>query len=145
LYLTKVGGMETTYVSMTNPPTNQLQPTPPTDAYLSLRVTTPHHFWNKIESCINKEDWYISWKENANLEGGRGDEWLSTLSIARKGMVKYILLAAMSGEDDDVFYLFWRGRGWVPIAGWSCGRVRQERGLRGGGRRGWCEEWARRG
>ena len=39
----------------------------------------------------------------------------------------------------------WRGRGRVPIAGWSCGGVGPERGLRGGGRRGWCEEWARRG
>jgi hypothetical protein len=39
----------------------------------------------------------------------------------------------------------WRGLGRVPIAGWSCGGVGPERGLRGGGRRGWCEEWARRG
>ncbi len=39
----------------------------------------------------------------------------------------------------------WRGRGRVPIAGWSYGGVRPERGLRGGGRRGWCEEWARSG
>ena len=37
----------------------------------------------------------------------------------------------------------WQGRGLVPIAGWSCGGVGPERGLRG--RRGWCEEWARRG
>jgi hypothetical protein len=39
----------------------------------------------------------------------------------------------------------WRGRGRVHIAGWSCGGVGPVRGLRGGGRRGWCEEWARRG
>ncbi len=39
----------------------------------------------------------------------------------------------------------WRGRGRVPIAGWSYGGVGPERGLRGGGRRGWCVEWARRG
>jgi hypothetical protein len=39
----------------------------------------------------------------------------------------------------------WRGLGWVPIAGWSYVGVGPERGLRGGGRRGWCEEWARRG
>ncbi len=39
----------------------------------------------------------------------------------------------------------WQGRGLVPIAGWSCGRVGPERGLRGGGRRGCREEWARRG
>jgi hypothetical protein len=37
----------------------------------------------------------------------------------------------------------WRGRGQVHIAGWS-GGVGSVRGLRGGGRRGWCEEWARR-
>jgi hypothetical protein len=37
----------------------------------------------------------------------------------------------------------WRGR--VPIEGWRYVRVGPERGLRGGGRRGWCEEWARRG
>jgi hypothetical protein len=30
-------------------------------------------------------------------------------------------------------------------AGWSYGGVGPVRGLRGGGRRGWCEEWARRG
>jgi hypothetical protein len=36
-------------------------------------------------------------------------------------------------------------RGRVPIAGWSYGGVGPEKGLRGGGRRGWCEEWARRG
>jgi hypothetical protein len=30
----------------------------------------------------------------------------------------------------------WQGRGRVPIAGWSYGRVGPERGLRGGGRRG---------
>jgi hypothetical protein len=34
----------------------------------------------------------------------------------------------------------WRGRGRVPIAGWSYGGVGPEMGLRGGGRRGWCEE-----
>jgi hypothetical protein len=39
----------------------------------------------------------------------------------------------------------WRGRGRVPIAGWSYVGVGPERGLRGGGRRGWYEEWARRG
>jgi hypothetical protein len=39
----------------------------------------------------------------------------------------------------------WRGRGRVHIAGWSYGGVGPVRGLRGGGRRGWCEEWARRG
>ena len=39
----------------------------------------------------------------------------------------------------------WRGRGLVPIAGWSYVGVGPERGLRGGGRRQRCEEWARRG
>ena len=47
----------------------------------------------------------------------------------------------------------WRGRGWVLITGWSYDRVGPVRGLPGtgegssggGGRRGWCEEWARRG
>jgi hypothetical protein len=39
----------------------------------------------------------------------------------------------------------WRGRGRVHIAGWSYDGVGPVRGLRGGGRRGWCEEWARRG
>ena len=34
---------------------------------------------------------------------------------------------------------------WVPIAGWSYVGVGPVRGLRGGGRRGWCEEWDRRG
>jgi hypothetical protein len=34
----------------------------------------------------------------------------------------------------------WRGRGRVPIAGWCLGRVGPDRGLRGGGRREWCEE-----
>jgi hypothetical protein len=36
-----------------------------------------------------------------------------------------------------------RGRGQVHIEGWSYDRVGPVRGLRGGGRRGWCEEWAR--
>jgi len=31
------------------------------------------------------------------------------------------------------------------MAGWSYGGVGPVRGLRGGERRGWCEEWARRG
>jgi hypothetical protein len=52
-----------------------------------------------------------------------------------------LLLLGFSKED----CLSWRGRGLVPIEGWSCGGVGPERGLRGGGRRGWCEEWARRG
>ena len=39
----------------------------------------------------------------------------------------------------------WLGRGRVPIAGWSLGGVGPDRDLRGGGRRGWCAEWARRG
>ena len=39
----------------------------------------------------------------------------------------------------------WRERGLVPIVGWSYGGVELERGLWGGGRRGWCEEWAMRG
>jgi hypothetical protein len=39
----------------------------------------------------------------------------------------------------------WRGRGRVPIAGWSLGGVGPGRGLRGGGRRELCAEWARRG
>lgn len=58
--------LETTYVSktnLTNQPTPTNPPTPP-DAYLSVRVTTPHHFWNKIEKCVESEDWYISWKEH---------------------------------------------------------------------------------
>ncbi len=38
-----------------------------------------------------------------------------------------------------------RSRGRVPIERWSCGGVGPARGLPGGGRRGWCEEWARRG
>ena len=29
--------------------------------------------------------------------------------------------------------------------GWSLGGVGSDRGLRGGGRREWCEEWASRG
>ncbi len=33
-----------------------------------------------------------------------------------------------------------RGRGRVPIVGWSLVRVGSDRGLRGG-RRGWCQEW----
>jgi hypothetical protein len=37
----------------------------------------------------------------------------------------------------------WRGQGWVPMEGWSYVGVGPERGLRGAGRRGWCEEWAR--
>ncbi len=37
---------------------------------------------------------------------------------------------------------YWRGQGRVHIAGWSYGGVGPVRGLRGGGRRGWCEEWA---
>jgi hypothetical protein len=36
----------------------------------------------------------------------------------------------------------WAGRGRVHIAEWSYGGVGPVRGLRGGGRRGWCEEWA---
>jgi hypothetical protein len=36
------------------------------------------------------------------------------------------------------------GRGRVPLR-WTFGGVGPDRGLRGGGRRGWCEEWARRG
>jgi hypothetical protein len=39
----------------------------------------------------------------------------------------------------------WRGRGRVHIAGWSYRGVGPVRGLRGGGRREGCEEWARRG
>jgi hypothetical protein len=39
----------------------------------------------------------------------------------------------------------WRGWGQVHIEGWSYGGVGPVRGLRGGGRRGWCEEWVRRG
>jgi hypothetical protein len=39
----------------------------------------------------------------------------------------------------------WLRRGRVPIAGWSLGRVGPDTGLRGGGRREWCEEWARGG
>ena len=38
----------------------------------------------------------------------------------------------------------WQGRGRVPIAGWSLVGVEPDRGLRGRGRRGWCEKWARR-
>ena len=34
----------------------------------------------------------------------------------------------------------WRGRGRVPIAGWSLGGVGPDRGLREGGRRRWCAE-----
>jgi hypothetical protein len=56
--------METIYVSMTNPPTNQPQPTALPDVYLSVRVTTPYHFWNKVENCVNSEEWHVNWKEN---------------------------------------------------------------------------------
>ena len=37
----------------------------------------------------------------------------------------------------------WRGRGRVPMAGWSYDRLGPERGLRGGGRRGWWSGEAR--
>ena len=37
------------------------------------------------------------------------------------------------------------GGGLLFILGSSLGGVGPDRGLRGGGRRGWCEEWARRG
>ena len=38
----------------------------------------------------------------------------------------------------------WWGLGQVPISGWSYVGVGPDRGLRGGGRRGQCEEWSRR-
>jgi len=39
----------------------------------------------------------------------------------------------------------WGGGVLLFILGSSLGGVGPERGLRGGGRRGWCEEWARIG
>ena len=55
------------------------------------------------------------------------------------------VLASHAQSQSAAAAAVWRGRGRVPIEGWSCGGVGPERGLRGGGRRGWCEEWARRG
>jgi hypothetical protein len=55
------------------------------------------------------------------------------------------VLASHASSPPAAAAAAWRGRGRVPIAGWSHGGVGPERGLRGGGRRGWCEEWARRG
>jgi hypothetical protein len=37
------------------------------------------------------------------------------------------------------------GAGWGALAGWSLSGVGPDRGLRGRGRRGWCEEWGGRG
>jgi hypothetical protein len=39
----------------------------------------------------------------------------------------------------------WEGGGLLFILGSNLGGVGPERGLRGGGGRGWCEEWARSG
>jgi len=56
--------LETTYVSKTNPPTNQLFPTTPPNEYLSIRVTAPKDQWDIICSkCKFAESWYISWHE----------------------------------------------------------------------------------
>ena len=57
----------------------------------------------------------------------------------------HALLASHSPSPSAAVAAAWRGRGRVPIAGWSYGGVGPERGLWGGGRREWCEEWARRG
>jgi hypothetical protein len=54
-------------------------------------------------------------------------------------------LASRAPSPSTAAVANWRGLGLVPIAGWSLGRVGPGRGLLGGGRRGWCEEWARRG
>lgn len=56
--------METTYVSMTNSPTNQPNQLDPPNDYLSIRVSTPHHFWTKVKDCLDPKTWYISWKEH---------------------------------------------------------------------------------
>ena len=32
----------------------------PPDAYVSIRVTTAHHFWHKVEKSLEGESWYIA-------------------------------------------------------------------------------------
>jgi hypothetical protein len=54
-------------------------------------------------------------------------------------------LDVVSSSPPAATVAVWRGRGRVPIAGWSLGGVEKDRGLWEGGRRGRCEEWARRG
>ena len=48
------------------------------------------------------------------------------------------VLASHAPSQPAAAATVWRGRGRVPIAGWSCGGVGPERGLRGGGRRVVC-------
>jgi hypothetical protein len=57
--------LETTYVSKTNPPTNQPEPTAPPNEYLSVRITAEKTQWDDIcTKCKFNESWYISWAEN---------------------------------------------------------------------------------
>jgi len=56
--------METTYVSMTDPPTDRPTPTPPPTEYLSIRITDAHTNWSKIKIVILDYEWYISYAEH---------------------------------------------------------------------------------
>jgi hypothetical protein len=47
------------------------------------------------------------------------------------------VLASRAPSSPAAAATAWRGRGRVPIAGWSLGGVGPDRGLRGGGGRGW--------
>lgn len=62
--LDQLAAVDTTCVSTANQPTNQ-----PPQTYVTLRVTTPHENWDKVEKCIDDEKWYISYAENGS-DGG---------------------------------------------------------------------------
>jgi hypothetical protein len=55
------------------------------------------------------------------------------------------VLASRAPSPSAVAAADCRGRGWVPIAGWSLGGVGPGRVFGGEEEGGWCEEWARRG
>jgi len=60
-----VGGMETTYVSMTDQTDRPTDPDrPPPTEYLSVRVTDAHTNWDKIKNVILDYEWYISYAEH---------------------------------------------------------------------------------
>ncbi len=70
---------------------------------------------------------------------------LALVSTSKLKLVRVGLGPVLASRAPSPTAAAWRGRGRVPIAGWSLGGVGPDRGLRGGGSRGWCEEWARRG
>jgi hypothetical protein len=115
------------------------------------RMVSRERSWSLMRACVGR------WKIHLHTvvlvapflgaaRTGSGPMWMYCDIFAAARLWRGCLLTTGRLSCHPVVVCTGRvGRVLLFILGSNLGGVRPERGLRGGGRRGWCEEWARSG